>query len=123
MTADSFRLKQILLNLLSNAIKFTPAGGSVMVAAGMTPQGDVAISVEDTGIGMEPEDIPRALEPFGQLAGSQTRSHQGTGLGLPITRRLVELHQGHLAITSASGQGTTVTIILPMWAAIAYQIA
>jgi PAS domain S-box-containing protein len=115
VTADIFRLKQILLNLLSNAIKFTPAGGSVTVTAAAKPETDVAISVRDTGIGMTPEEIPLALEPFGQIASARKSPQQGTGLGLSITRRLIELHGGKMEIASAPGQGTTVTFTLSQY--------
>jgi PAS domain S-box-containing protein len=115
VTADIFRLKQILLNLLSNAIKFTPAGGSVTVTAEAKPETDVTISVRDTGIGMKPDEIPLALEPFGQIASVRKSPQQGTGLGLSITRRLIELQGGRMEIASAPGQGTTVIFTLPQY--------
>jgi signal transduction histidine kinase len=111
--ADPLRLKQVLLNLLSNAIKFTPSGGSVTVDAGVNSAGSITIQVRDSGIGMRPEDIPLAFEPFGQVDNSLTRSQQGTGLGLPLVRRLVELHGGEVCLSSAPGQGTTVTLTFP----------
>jgi signal transduction histidine kinase len=113
LSADPLRLKQMMLNLLSNAIKFTPPDGRVTATADLTTSDGLAISVRDTGIGIKAEDIPRALEPFGQVDNAATRSLQGTGLGLPLARRLVELHDGELLLESRPGQGTTVTLIFP----------
>jgi len=110
---DALRLKQALLNLLSNAVKFTPRGGSIQVSAAMTPDGSIALAIRDTGIGMAPEQIPLALEPFRQLDDAFNRRFEGTGLGLPLARRLAERHGGQLRITSATGMGTTATLILP----------
>ena len=115
IAADSTRVKQVLLNLLSNAIKFTPAGGSVRLSARRTAGGDtVEISVSDTGIGMRPEDIPVALERFQQVDNQLSRRHAGTGLGLPLSKALVEMHGGKLRIDSAPGRGTTVTVSFPI---------
>ena len=113
VSADELRLEQVLLNLASNAVKFTPAGGRVTVSATLTPSGEVAITVADTGIGMALDDIPRALQPFGQVDNSLSRPHGGTGLGLPLAQRLVELHGGIMTIESTLGKGTTVTVVLP----------
>jgi PAS domain S-box-containing protein len=113
VTGDELRLEQVLLNLVSNAVKFTPSGGKVHVAAMSGPGGEVSISVADTGIGMAADEIPRALQPFGQIDNSLTRPHGGTGLGLPLAKRLVELHGGTLKIESAPGRGTIVTVTLP----------
>jgi PAS domain S-box-containing protein len=110
--ADAMRLKQIVLNLLANAIKFTPAGGQVKVSTSLRADG-VGIRVEDTGIGMDADEIPRALEPFQQIESTLSRRYEGTGLGLPLAKRLVELHGGILEIASEPGVGTTVTILLP----------
>jgi signal transduction histidine kinase len=102
----------MVLNLLTNAVKFTPSGGSIVLSC--APLGDnVLITVQDTGIGMEKEDLPVALSAFGQLDNAYTRGHQGTGLGLPMVKALVELHGGSLDIDTAPGRGTTVTISLP----------
>ena len=109
---DLTRVRQVLLNLLSNAIKFTPAGGTVTITA-RPCAGAVEIAVCDTGIGMAEADIPKALEPFGQISNAMTRAHEGTGLGLPLSKSLVELHGGQFAIKSAPGRGTIVTITLP----------
>ncbi|HET8728436.1 MAG TPA: MHYT domain-containing protein [Alphaproteobacteria bacterium] len=112
LLADPRRLRQVLLNLLSNAVKFTPPGGEVRVSARLRER-DLAIAVIDTGIGIAPEDISTALERFGQIDSSPGRKYAGTGLGLPLAKRLVELHGGQLAITSTVGAGTTVTITFP----------
>jgi PAS domain S-box-containing protein len=111
--ADELRLEQVLLNLVSNAVKFTPPGGSVRVAARLADDGGVAVSVADTGIGMDASEIPRALQPFGQIDNSLARPHGGTGLGLPLAVRLVELHGGAVTIDSEPGLGTTVTFTMP----------
>ncbi|HEY5209140.1 MAG TPA: ATP-binding protein [Stellaceae bacterium] len=110
---DHIRLRQVLLNLLSNAIKFTPAGGRIDVAL-MRHDSSVEISVRDNGIGMNPADIPKALEPFQQVDSSIARKYGGTGLGLPLCKLFVELHGGAFAIESALGQGTIVTVTLPI---------
>ncbi len=110
---DGRKIKQVLLNLLQNAIKFTPAGGEVKTAATIDTNGDMLITVSDTGIGMRSEDIPRALERFGQIEGSLSRRYNGAGLGLPLAKSLAELHGGTLTITSTPGKGTKVTMILP----------
>jgi signal transduction histidine kinase len=106
-------LKQILLNLLSNAIKFTPAGGRVTVRVDRRPDGSFVCSVCDTGIGIKPEDVPRALAWFGQIDSHIAKKQPGSGLGLSISRALTELHGGRLDLQSEIGKGTTVTIELP----------
>jgi PAS domain S-box-containing protein len=113
LRADERALKQILINLLSNAVKFTPAGGRISIDAGIVCCGAVEITVADSGIGMSPEEIEVALEPFGQIDNSATRRQQGTGLGLPLARSLTELHGGTLRIDSTPGAGTAITVILP----------
>ena len=110
--ADEKRLRQILFNLLSNAVKFTPAGGSVSASASVHNSG-LDIVIADTGIGMRQEDIPRALESFGQIDSTLARKYDGTGLGLPLAKRLIELHGGTLKIDSTIGTGTIVTVSLP----------
>ena len=113
LRGDELRLKQVVLNLLSNAIKFTPVGGRITLAATVTAESGIVLAVTDTGIGMKPEEIPVALEPFRQIDSALNRRYEGTGLGLPLARTLVELHGGTLNISSAPGQGTTVTVALP----------
>ena len=112
IVADPLRLKQVLLNLLSNAIKFTPAAGRVELSTLHAGDG-VSITIADTGIGMDAADIPLALEPFRQVDGSLSRRHEGAGLGLPLAKRLTEMHGGSLEITSVLGQGTRVVVRLP----------
>ncbi len=111
--ADALRIRQVLLNVLTNAVKFTPAGGHITVSTAVEGS-DLRIAVTDTGIGMAPEDIPRALQPFTQVNSGTTRAQEGTGLGLPISKSLVELHGGRFELTSAPKIGTTVTISLPI---------
>ncbi|MBL8687966.1 MAG: PAS-domain containing protein [Rhodospirillaceae bacterium] len=111
--ADPVRLRQILTNLLTNAVKFTPPGGRVAVRADLDTEGRLAISVKDTGIGMSRDEIAVALTPFGQIANPMTRTHDGTGLGLPLAKTLAELHGGELDIASTPGAGTAVTVTLP----------
>lgn len=110
---DPIRSRQVLLNLLSNAIKFTPAGGKVRVTAGSAADGAPAIAVADTGIGIAAEDLAKVTEPFGQVDNARNREGDGTGLGLPLSRRLMEMQGGALEITSRLGVGTTVTARFP----------
>ena len=111
--ADSNLIKRIVLNLLSNAMKFTPRGGAIRVSV-EDRQGDgLAIAVRDTGVGIAPEDIATALEPFGQIAHPMMCNDGGTGLGLSLARRFAELHGGSLTIDSTPDHGTTVTLLLP----------
>ena len=112
LRADRQMLRQILNNLLSNAVKFTPEGGKVTVRAGRTNE-SLWLAVEDTGIGIKPEDIPKALTPYVQIDSAQNREHRGTGLGLPLVKALAELHGGTLVIDSAPGAGTTITLFFP----------
>jgi len=111
---DSKKLKQVMLNLLSNAVKFTPPGGSVTVSMWQNAaDGSISIEVRDTGIGIEPKDIPRAIAPFGQIDSTLARKYKGTGLGLPLTRKLIEIMGGTFNIQSETGKGTTVVVCLP----------
>jgi signal transduction histidine kinase len=112
LTADERKVKQILLNLLSNAVKFTPEGGSVKVIAGKAA-GGVEIAVSDTGVGIAPEDCEAVFEEFRQVGKDYTRKAEGTGLGLALTRRFVELHGGHITLESEPGKGSTFTVFLP----------
>lgn len=111
--ADALRLKQVILNLLSNAVKFTLPGGNVEVAAILAKDGGIEISIADTGIGMEPSQIPIALEPFRQISSPLARNVEGTGLGLSLAKALTERHGGTLSIESEPKAGTTVRIHLP----------
>ena len=111
--ADERKLKQALLNLMTNAIKFTPYGGKVRLTVDCPAGEGFVFRVADNGIGMAPEDIPTALRQFGQVDSALNRKYEGTGLGLPLTRALVELHGGTLEVESALGEGTTVTLRLP----------
>jgi len=110
---DSVKLRQIFTNLISNAIKFTPRGGSVTIEALRISNGGVAILIRDTGVGMTADEITVALTPFGQVDGSRSRWREGTGLGLPIAKALVELHGGTIEIRSQKARGTEVAITLP----------
>ncbi|HEY7909833.1 MAG TPA: response regulator, partial [Thermomicrobiales bacterium] len=112
IAADARKLKQILFNLLSNAVKFTPYGGAVNVAA-RTDGEMVEIAVMDTGVGISAEDQQKLFREFTQVDGSLTRRHEGTGLGLALTKRLVELHGGSISVRSAVGAGSTFTVRLP----------
>ena len=113
VNADATKLRQILINLLSNAVKFTPRGGSVTISARREPDGAFCVIVADTGIGMDEREVVIAMEPFGQVENSLARSFEGTGLGLPLARRMAELHGGHLTLRSVKGVGTTVEVSLP----------
>ncbi len=109
---DEKRLLQMLLNLLSNAIKFTPEGGEVRISV-FRRGTSIAIAVSDNGIGIKEDDIAKVLEPFGQIDSPLARKHDGTGLGLSLTRELAEQHGGSLEIESTVDVGTTATILLP----------
>lgn len=111
--ADERRLKQVLLNLLSNSVKFTPSNGEVRISAEAHVGAGLAIVVRDTGIGIAPADLPRVLKPFGQVDSNLSRRYDGTGLGLSLSKTLVELHGGTLTIDSKLGEGTTVRVALP----------
>ncbi|MBI1878896.1 MAG: PAS domain-containing sensor histidine kinase, partial [Chloroflexi bacterium] len=114
MRADTRRLKQILVNLLSNAVKFTPVGGQVgLVVTGETERQVITFCIWDTGIGIAPEDLPRLFKPFVQVDSSLSRQHEGTGLGLALVTRLVELHGGSLTVESEPSQGSRFIVSLP----------
>ena len=113
LQADERAVKQMLLNLLSNAVKFTPKGGLVVVGAELRADRSLAVTVSDTGTGIAPENIPRALAPFGQVENSESRATEGTGLGLPLVNALMELHGGTLELESEFGKGTRATIVFP----------
>jgi signal transduction histidine kinase len=111
---DSVRTKQVLINILSNAVKFTPSGGMVAVSMRASAPAGVEIEVRDTGVGMTPAEIEAAFLPFRQINNPLNKKAQGTGLGLPLARRLTEMQGGTLRLTSEPGKGTTVTIRLPI---------
>jgi signal transduction histidine kinase len=110
---DELKLRQVLINLLSNAIKFTPDGGRVTIRVEPGRDGELVIAVADTGIGMSPDEIPIALEPFEQVDNGLAKAYDGTGIGLPLAKRLVELHGGKLAVESVKDAGTTIRAHLP----------
>ncbi len=113
LCADQRKLKQILLNLLSNAAKFTPEGGTVTLTVAVDSIGAIVIQVIDTGIGIAPGDLDTAMKPFGQVDSTLSRGNEGTGLGLPLTKALVELHGATLELESEFGAGTTATVRFP----------
>ena len=113
INGDGVRLRQVFTNLISNALKFTHDGGTVEISA--EARGDIVLAtVRDTGVGMTPEEVSVALTPFGQVDASHARWREGTGLGLPIARALVQLHGGALSIKSKKGQGTSVEVRFPI---------
>jgi two-component system cell cycle sensor histidine kinase PleC len=113
IVTDPVKLRQILLNLLSNAIKFTDAGGQVALRVRRASD-SVELQVQDSGIGMDEAGIKIAMSPFGQVESPFSRMHEGTGLGLPLTQRLVSLIGGRMEISSEKGVGTLVKVILPV---------
>jgi signal transduction histidine kinase len=113
LRADELALKKVLINLLSNAVKFTPDGGRVALSARLAEDGGFVMAVADTGIGMRAQDIPVVLLPFRRLEDTYSRRHEGTGLGLPLAKSLIELHGGRIEIESSPGVGTTVRVHLP----------
>ena len=110
---DERKLKQVLINLVNNAVKFTPADGTVDLYVDETDQDYVSISVEDTGYGISEDDLKQIMRPFVRTANSHTRSVEGTGLGLPLSKSIVEMHGGKLEIKSTLGVGTRVNVLLP----------
>ncbi len=113
LRVDKTKLKQILINLLSNAVKFTPEGGRVSLDAELADNGEFLFRVGDNGIGIAPDDIARAMAPFGQVDSRLSRKYEGTGLGLPLAKTLTELHGGGFELVSQPDVGTTVTLRLP----------
>lgn len=118
MRADRRKVTQVLVNLLSNAIKFTPEGGEVRLTISCRGYLGHVFEVTDNGIGIAEEDLARALAPFGQVDSSLSRKFEGTGLGLPLSKALVELHGGFMDLQSEPGSGTKVTVYLPAQRAI-----
>ncbi len=113
LLADEKKFKQIVINLLSNAIKFTPEGGKVTLSAEIEGDGSLKLTVSDTGIGIPAEDLDKVMDAFAQIDSALSRKYPGTGLGLPISKALAELHGGSITMNSAPGDGTTVTVRFP----------
>jgi two-component system cell cycle sensor histidine kinase PleC len=111
---DPVRLKQVYANLVSNAIKFTPRGGTISAAARRLDERNIIVTIGDTGIGMDENEVQVALSPFGQVDNEFSRSQEGTGLGLAIAKGLIEQHGGLLEISSQKGRGTVVATLLPI---------
>jgi two-component system cell cycle sensor histidine kinase PleC len=111
---DQRKVTQVLLNLINNAIKFTAAGGRITVSARSDPLLGLIVTVSDTGLGIAPDDLERVMRPFEQGASPLNRQHQGTGLGLPLVKEIVEQHGGRFELSSELDAGTTVSIILPL---------
>jgi signal transduction histidine kinase len=116
-TGDERKFKQIMLNLLSNAVKFTPDGGRVVVTA-RAENGALEVSVRDTGVGIAPEDRDAVFEEFKQVGRDNLKKAEGTGLGLALTKRFVELHGGEIRLESEPGKGSTFSFSLPSAAAV-----
>jgi len=110
---DRQKFLQVLYNLMSNAVKFTDDGGSVVLTAASHGDGQLRIDVRDTGVGIRPQDIGRLFTEFQQLDSSPTRRYQGTGLGLALTRKIVEFQGGSISVASEPGVGSTFTVMLP----------
>jgi len=113
LRCDARKMKQVVVNLLSNAVKFTPAGGRIVLEAEGDGAAGIVIRVSDTGIGIDPDDLEKVMAPFGQVHAAFNRETQGTGLGLPLSNALVELHGGRLTLESELGKGTTARVELP----------
>jgi signal transduction histidine kinase len=113
LRADERKTKQVLLNLVTNAIKFTPAGGRIVISGRADPETGLVLTVSDTGIGIAAEDFDRVLQPFEQVDSTLARAHQGTGLGLPLVKAIMELHGGSLQLASEVGVGTRVSVAFP----------
>ena len=113
ISGDERKTKQVLLNLITNSIKFTPAGGRITVTGRFDPEDGLAVTVSDTGIGIPEGDLERVLKPFEQVDSSLSRQHQGTGLGLPLVKAIMEMHGGSLRLKSTLGAGTAVTVVFP----------
>ena len=113
LNADARKIKQIIINLLSNAVKFTPSGGSVTITAAIEDDGRFSVCVSDTGIGIAAEDIEKVIKPFTQADSTLARKYEGTGLGLPLTKALIEMHGGTFVLTSEQNVGTMATAYFP----------
>ena len=113
ITGDRERIEQVVVNILSNAVKYTPSGGHIRLAACRGENSTVRITVQDDGIGIPAEDVPRLFERFYRVDKARSRAAGGTGLGLAIAKEIVEQHGGHIELESEYGKGTTVHITLP----------
>jgi two-component system cell cycle sensor histidine kinase PleC len=113
ISGDKNKVQQMLVNLVGNAIKFTPEGGNVTLALTENHSQELVVSVQDTGVGIKSENIHKVLLPFEQIDNSETGKHKGTGLGLPLTKSLIEMHDGRLKIDSIFGYGTTISLVFP----------
>ncbi|WP_149738349.1 ATP-binding protein [Rhizobium sp. RU20A] len=113
VVADQRSVKQIALNILSNAIRFTPSGGQIVVSCGYEPNGNVILRIRDTGVGMTRGELEQAMKPFRQVTTGARKRGDGTGLGLPLTKAMVEANRAQFAITSAPNEGTLVEITFP----------
>ncbi len=113
LRADEGKTRQVFFNLISNAVKFTPPGGRIDISGRFDSDTGLSVTVADTGIGIAPQDLKRVLEPFVQVDSSLSRRHQGTGLGLPAVKGIMELHHGTIELQSTAGAGTAVTITFP----------
>jgi signal transduction histidine kinase len=113
VTLDKQKLKQVLFNLLSNAVKFTEDGGTVNIIANLNDEARLRLQVQDSGIGIKSEDLDKLFVEFRQLDSGLTRRHQGTGLGLALTKKIVEFQNGTIEVESKPGHGSTFTVILP----------
>jgi signal transduction histidine kinase len=113
--ADARLVRQMILNLLSNAVKFTPAGGEVRLEAALEPDGSLAVTVADNGIGISEEDLGQVIKPFNVVESAMKGDYGGIGLGLPLTKSMIELHGGSLELTSTFGVGTTARLRFPPW--------
>jgi signal transduction histidine kinase len=113
ISGDERKTKQVLINLITNSVKFTPAGGSITITARWDLSEGLAVTVADTGIGIAEEDLERVLKPFEQVDSSLSRQHQGTGLGLPLVKAIMEMHGGRLDLQSELNVGTQVTVVFP----------
>ena len=114
VTLDQQKFKQVLYNLLSNAIKFSDDGGNVEILAEPHDTDRVKLVVSDTGTGIKSEDFERLFKEFGQVESGASRRHEGTGLGLALTRKIVELHGGTIGVESEVGKGSSFTVVLPL---------
>jgi signal transduction histidine kinase len=106
-------LRQVFVNLISNAIRYTPDGGRVTVSTRINEEGELEVEIADTGIGMSPQDITLALQPFRRIESEMAAKTKGTGLGLPLSKSMIEMHNGTLRIESAPNEGTRIFVRFP----------